>query len=665
MSKLGFKLTLQTRFVIFVSMTFILIISAISYYYIVTEIQHYKEVYHDKGIILARTLAANSEYGVLILNRDILLSLVQNTIKEKDVVYAILENADGKVLSSAGMSGNIPLPASYAEKRPISQSKDPEPAISSRDLGGKIGLVYDIAFPIITNVAGSGIAEEEMLGLMGGKGTAAKATLKTIGMARIGISLIGMNAAITAAMRATLLISFASIIVGIFFSLLLFSMISGPLNYLLEGTNKLASGDLAYRVKYTRDDEIGALARSFNDMAKKLFDARKEITEYSTDLEKKVEQRARELQESETRFSSVLDQATETIIVHDSDGRIIEANQEAFRELGYTMDELLKLSIADIDPEAITSGKGELWGKVLSGERFTFESRHKRKDGTFYPVEISLGRIVLGNKTQVIAMVRDITDRKKSEEETRKHLEETKKLYEDLKSIDKMKTEFLSVISHELRTPLTPIIGYITMFISETFGHLDPKYIQKAEIIKKESEHLHGLIESLLDVSRLERGVPMQPNKEPLSILTLLEELKEVMKPQFDSRKMTLEIKLQDGFPAIMADVNKIRRLITNLLGNALKYVPAGGGIIIKGTYDETKVRIEMIDNGIGIENANLKKIFDKFFQVDGTYTRAAGGVGLGLAIAREIVTSHGGKIWAESDGLGAGSRFIFTLPIA
>jgi len=265
-------------------------------------------------------------------------------------------------------------------------------------------------------------------------------------------------------------------------------------------------------------------------------------------------------------------------------------------------------------------------------------------------------------KERMLSILEDTTEAREAE---KKRAEELAVAIENMKGVDKMKTEFLSVISHELRTPLTPIIGYISMFIDQTFGPLDPKYIQKAEIIKKESEHLHGIIESLLDVSRLERGVMIQVNKEPVSFKAMFDELAIVMKPQFDARKTMLEINIPGNSPAIMGDPVKLNRLLTNLLGNTLKYVPQGGHVTVSEKIEGNNIRIEVADNGIGIAKENLEKIFDKFFQVDGSYTRSAGGVGLGLAIVKEIVTAHGGKIWAESEGVGKGAKFIFTLPIA
>lgn len=235
---------------------------------------------------------------------------------------------------------------------------------------------------------------------------------------------------------------------------------------------------------------------------------------------------------------------------------------------------------------------------------------------------------------------------------------------EKLKVIDRMKTEFLSMVSHELRTPLTPIKGYLYLLISEKMGKLSEEQKKALEIISRQSEHLQTLIDSILDLSRIERGVPIPLKKEPLSLKTAIEEVAEATKIQAQAKELKVLLEIQEGLPTIMADEVKIKRAITNLVGNAIKFTPQGGEIRLRAFAEDSSIRVEVIDTGIGIAQENLTKIFEKFYQVDSSITRTAGGMGLGLPIAKEIIELHGGKIWAESEGLGRGSRFIFTLPI-
>jgi len=257
-----------------------------------------------------------------------------------------------------------------------------------------------------------------------------------------------------------------------------------------------------------------------------------------------------------------------------------------------------------------------------------------------------------------------LQDVEKSREDAQQKAVEIAKLYDDLKAVDRMKTEFLSMISHELRTPMTPIKGYAELLLSGQVGEMPEPQKRAVSVIKKEGEHLLGLIDSILDVSRLERGIAVELKKEPVSLKVLLDDLQEVMETELTNRGIKLEVGLPPNFPTLIADPSKLHRLLTNLLGNAVKFTPKGGWIKIVGSREDDTARIEVIDNGIGIAKENLDKIFEKFYQVDSSYTRAVGGVGLGLAIARDIVVAHGGKIRAESEGLGKGTRIIFTLPV-
>jgi signal transduction histidine kinase len=265
------------------------------------------------------------------------------------------------------------------------------------------------------------------------------------------------------------------------------------------------------------------------------------------------------------------------------------------------------------------------------------------------------------NRAQALRLLQDVQQAQAAAD---KQSAETAKLYEQLKSVDKMKTEFLSVISHELRTPITPILGYISIFLSEQFGGLSPEYKKGAEIIKKESEHLLGIIDSILDVTRIERGISLVLVKEPISLGAILAGLVEVMATQFGEREIKVNIDLPPEFPIVMGDADKIRRLLTNILGNTVNFTPKSGSVLIRGEQKDNHIELSVSDSGIGIAQENLGRIFDKFYQVDGTYTRAVGGIGLGLAIAKEIVEAHGGRIWAES-ARGEGSTFRFTLPVA
>jgi len=261
-----------------------------------------------------------------------------------------------------------------------------------------------------------------------------------------------------------------------------------------------------------------------------------------------------------------------------------------------------------------------------------------------------------------------IKDRTADLEESRKalmHMMGT--LKEDmgkLQVVDKLKTEFLSMVSHELRTPLTPIKGYLAIILSGKIGTLTEQQRKTLDVVYKQSDHLHSLIDNILDVARMELGKPIPLVKEPIFINTVIEETVEAMVIQAEEKKIKLTAQLQPDIPNLVADKTKLKRVLTNLIGNSMKFTAAGGEIIVKDFLKDGFIQVDVIDNGIGLAPELTEKIFEKFYQVDSSMTRQVGGIGMGLPICRELVQLHGGKLWAESEGLGKGAKLSFTLPV-
>ncbi len=264
-------------------------------------------------------------------------------------------------------------------------------------------------------------------------------------------------------------------------------------------------------------------------------------------------------------------------------------------------------------------------------------------------------------KERILSILEDTTA---ARDEARKKSEEIKQLYERLKTVDRLKTEFLSIVSHEMREPLVPILGYADLLLSEGPGPLNEKQKQFVGDLLTEAKQLHETLESVLDVTRLESGRSIELLKEPVSIPVMLEEIVEQFKTEQEQAQINIERELAPDFPIIKADNERLRRVFVNLIGNALKYTQKGGKIIITGRRDGNNVKFEVIDNGIGIEKKFISMIFEKFMQVEGAQAGVKRGVGLGLNISKDIVEAHGGKIWVESEGLGKGSKFSFTIPV-
>lgn len=263
-----------------------------------------------------------------------------------------------------------------------------------------------------------------------------------------------------------------------------------------------------------------------------------------------------------------------------------------------------------------------------------------------------------------------------------------------LKELDKLKDEFISTISHELKTPLTAISGAIEMLTDtkkvENERRIEPrrqfdKDIKKLlEIIERQSDKMKLLVNDLLDFARMEAGF-LEIKKSKVSIIRIMDNALKEIQTLADRRK--IEITRQFSFGNEMAvdcDYEHIKRVITNLVSNSIKYTQENGRITIKinvaaeqSSANISKadalplqdiqykfIEISVCDNGIGISKENIEKLFEKFFRVDQSLVRTAGGFGLGLSICKRIVELHGGKIWIESEGLGKGSKITFTLPI-
>jgi signal transduction histidine kinase len=242
--------------------------------------------------------------------------------------------------------------------------------------------------------------------------------------------------------------------------------------------------------------------------------------------------------------------------------------------------------------------------------------------------------------------------------------EKEKEAVKRLIDIDNMKTELISMVSHELRTPITSIKGFLFHFISGTTGPVNETQMKFLKIMSKEGDQLLSLVDNLLEFSRIEREGPKY-RKEPLKIDALIREVADALQPQLESKNAALTLHLSAGEASFLGDDMKIGQVIKNLIGNAIKFTRESARIdILSAVLPDGKIEVRVKDNGMGMNSEQLNKIFQKFYQADSSLTRKIGGLGLGLAISKEIIEAHGGRITAASEGIDKGSSFIFTLPM-
>jgi signal transduction histidine kinase len=228
-----------------------------------------------------------------------------------------------------------------------------------------------------------------------------------------------------------------------------------------------------------------------------------------------------------------------------------------------------------------------------------------------------------------------------------------------LEKTETMRRQLIGDVTHELRTPLAAIKGYMEGLMDGVLPATPDTYQQ----VHSEADRLERLVNGLQELSRVEAGA-YQLKLESISPVKLIESVVSHLNRQFEEKGIHLEEKLDDDLPNVFVDKDRILQVLTNLVGNALQYTPAGGRVAITATRVKSEVIISVTDTGIGISPDNLPLIFNRFYRTDKSRARVSGGSGIGLTIAQALVKAHHGRIWAESAGEGKGSVFYFTLPV-
>jgi PAS domain S-box-containing protein len=375
-------------------------------------------------------------------------------------------------------------------------------------------------------------------------------------------------------------------------------------------------------------------------------------------------ERERSLQQSELRYKTLLETATDAFFLYDLQGRFMDVNQRACSSLGYTHDELLKMSISDIETGLDPGMLKQLWSKREKSENIQIESVQRRKDGTTFPVEASLGMIQMDNDTLFSVLVRDITERKKAEAEI------IAAKYE-AESANHAKSVFLSSMSHELRTPLNAIMGFSQLLKMETDHPLDELQQENVDVIFKAGTHLLELIDELLDLAKIEVG-RIDLSIETVLVGEVIAESLRLIAPLAEDRGIEIS-QTQDGADislmqlleqhnAIRADRTRLRQVLLNLLSNAVKYNHENGKIIITcNSTDANRTRISIADTGAGLSLEQQALLFKPFERLEAVQT-AIEGTGIGLVITKNIIELMGGDIGVDSQP-GQGSTFWVELP--
>jgi PAS domain S-box-containing protein len=333
----------------------------------------------------------------------------------------------------------------------------------------------------------------------------------------------------------------------------------------------------------------------------------------------------------------------------------LEVNDAAVDRYGYSRDEFLTMTIKDIRPAQDVPKFLELEALPMPAFDKSGPWRHLMKDGTVAEVLITSHTVAFAGHDARFVLAEDLSESQRLELE----LNQSRARAEASAELSRAKDEMVSMVSHELRTPLASIVGFGELLVTRDVT--PAKRTEYLGILLQEGRRLSALINDFLDLRRIEGG-HTKMTFAPADITALIRRAIDLMSA---GGGIEIEARLPDMLPLVRVDADSIFRVVANLLSNARKYSPNGGSIVVSAAVVKGMVEVTVEDEGLGIPSDALNRVFDKFYRVDTDDRRGIKGTGLGLAISKNIVEGHGGKITASSRGVGKGSCFRFTVPLA
>jgi protein-histidine pros-kinase len=356
----------------------------------------------------------------------------------------------------------------------------------------------------------------------------------------------------------------------------------------------------------------------------------------------------------ERKFKGLLESAPDAVLILSRQGKIVLVNSQAEKLFGYGRAEMLDKKFDVLLPRRYHDPHSpgpddhvEPLRRVPLGSNLELYAR--RKDGSEFPVEVSSSPLETEGEVLISSAIRDITERKDFERQ--------------LQQANRLKSEFLANMSHELRTPLNGIIGFAEVLIDHKPGPLNDKQTEYLHDILSSGRHLLELINEVLDLSRVEAG-RMTFDRKTFPVATAIAEVCAVVAPLARKKDIDLSSQVAPGLDLVTLDPQRFKQVLYNLLSNALKFTQEGGAVgIAAAPLEESRFELRVKDNGIGIREADIPRLFREFEQLESGTGRRFQGTGLGLALTRKIVELQGGTISVESE-FGKGSTFIVVLPL-
>jgi PAS domain S-box-containing protein len=372
--------------------------------------------------------------------------------------------------------------------------------------------------------------------------------------------------------------------------------------------------------------------------------------------------------EEQIRYqANLLENVNDAIIAADLNYRITSWNKAAEKMYGYKAEEVIGKEISEVVKVEFPGLTREQVRQILQEKGFwQGEAIHYNRFGEKIYVSSSLSiiRDINGNPIGTVGINRDITEQKKAEEKLKLYAEQLEIANAQLQELNKLKSEFLANTSHELRTPLNSIIGFLNL-IKEGLYESKEEMMQFVDNALMSARHLLNIINDILDIAKIEAG-KLELTIEDVEVSELLQEVWTLSHVQAEQKKLEYRMIYPEKPIFIRGDRNRLKQILLNLIGNAIKFTHKGG-ITVKAEVFEEKghCQFSVIDTGIGISKEKQAKLFQKFVQADGTTTRKYGGTGLGLAITKSLVEMMGGVIELFSEGEGKGTTVTFTIPLS
>jgi len=592
-----------------------------------------------------------------------------------DIAYCVVSDLSGKVLFTSDPRFTS-FPAKEIKKEEETAQGEVQKSRVSITLDGLENSFYDSAILIVSPYG------------------------KPIAQAHVGFSEKVVFDKMKGMLFKTLFLLAISLVIS--FSLIMLFMrkyVMQPISTLLKGVKQISEGAFDTQIGEVQVYEFNELARNVNIMSQFLKNRDAEIKKNYQDMEKtygelhesyrKLESVSTDLERSEELYKSLMEDASDAIVVIGADESIRMVNKMAEEFFGYEAKELvglpltkmlLLLNIANI-PKV-----HRIFREAAEGAHIAEEMQLSRKEGGAMVAMLHASSIKSGSENLVQAIFRDVT----REREIILNLEKSSA---DLARLNRMKDSFLGLASHELKTPLTVIMGYSELITTDLADRVDKTVLEMVVNIANAASRLDNIIKDMVDVSMIDEK-RLLLKMEDIQLNRLIEASVNELRFFFSMRKQEVVVNLDESIPTIRGDALRLMQLLSNILGNAIKFTPDGGRITIsssakyllrgipgtdtgaQGREHHLFLEITVTDTGIGIDREDQVRVFDKFYEVGNIQEHSSGkvafkakGAGLGLSIAKGIVDMHGGEIWVESTGCNherfPGSTFHILLPLA